>query len=88
MLINEVVTNSLKYAVIDQTNAEIRIGLKLLTEDTAELLIADNGPGFDPNTGHSGMGTKIIKGMVMQLHGSHTYDFKAGTSFSFRFPVG
>lgn len=88
MLINEVVTNSLKYAVIDKSNAEIRICLKLLREDTAELIIADNGPGFDPNTGHSGMGTKIIKGMVMQLHGSHTYDFKAGTSFSLRFPVG
>jgi len=88
MLINEVVTNSLKYAVIDKSNAEILIGLKLLTDDTAELIIADNGPGFDPNTGHSGMGTKIIKGMVMQLHGSHTYDFQAGTSFSLRFPVG
>lgn len=88
MLINEVVTNSLKYAVLGNTDAEIRMSLKLLTEDTAELIIADNGPGFNPDKGHLGMGTKIIKGMVMQLHGSHTYDFKAGTSFSLQFPVG
>ena len=88
MLINEVVTNALKYAVSNNTDAEIRISLKLLTEGTAKLTIADNGPGFDPNTCHSGMGTKIIKGMVMQLYGSHTYDFEAGTSFSLQFPIG
>lgn len=88
MLINEVVTNALKYAVSDRPDPMISISLKLLTEDVARLVIADNGPGFDASNSRSGMGSKIIKGMVMQLDGSHTYMFDGGTTFSADFPIG
>ncbi len=88
MLINEVVTNALKYAVSYNPDPTISISLKLLTEGVARLVIADNGPGFDLTNGRTGMGTKIIKGMVMQLDGSHTYTFDGGTIFSTDFPIG
>ncbi len=88
MLINEVVTNALKYAKLDTPDATISISLKRLTEGVAKLVIADNGPGFDPASGRTGMGTKILQGMVMQLEGSHTYTFDNGTIFTIEFPFG
>ncbi len=87
MLINEVVTNSLKYAVSNKDTADIRIRLKPLGNTRANLVIADNGPGFDPKTRPIGMGAKIIKGMALQLQGTYSYDFDGGTIFSLEFPV-
>ncbi|EDQ03102.1 Blue-light-activated histidine kinase 2 (plasmid) [Sulfitobacter indolifex] len=87
MLINEVVTNSLKYAGSDRDTAEIRIRLKLLGNNRANLVIVDNGPGFDPKTRPLGMGTKIIQGMALQLQGTYSYAFDGGTIFSLEFPV-
>ena len=54
----------------------------------AKLVIADNGPGFDPATVRKRMGTKIIKGMVMQLGGTHSYTFDNGTAFSAEIHIG
>ena len=88
LLINEVVTNAVKYADLDRTGARVSISLKGLTEDLAKLVIKDNGPGFDPETIDKGMGTKIIKGMVMQLGGSYAYTFENGTVFSAEIHVG
>ncbi|MCY0095646.1 sensor histidine kinase [Hoeflea ulvae] len=82
LLINEVVTNALKYAGLDKPDAEISISLKRMTETRARLVIRDNGPGFDVASARTGMGTKIIKGMVMQLGGTHSYTFEDGTTFS------
>jgi two-component sensor histidine kinase len=59
-----------------------------MSEDLARLVITDNGPGFDPATISMGMGTKIIRGMVMQLGGSHIYTFDNGTVFSAEIHIG
>ena len=70
LLINEVVTNALKYANPNRKQTTISISLKHIDGDRAKLVVSDNGPGFDPASVNSGMGTKIIKGMVMQLGGT------------------
>lgn len=88
LLINEVVTNTLKYANLDRPNATISVSLKGLSDDAARLVIADNGPGFDPETTIKGMGSRIITGMVTQLGGSHTYTFENGTVFSAEVHIG
>ncbi|WP_375589746.1 cache domain-containing protein [Hoeflea alexandrii] len=88
LLINEVVTNALKYADLERAGATVSISLKGMSEDLARLVITDNGPGFDPATISMGMGTKIIRGMVMQLGGSHIYTFDNGTVFSAEIHIG
>lgn len=88
LLINEVVTNALKYADLDGPDAAVSISLKSLTDDVAKLVIRDNGPGFDAENGSTGMGTRIIKGMVMQLDGSYDYTFDGGTVFSAEVHLG
>jgi len=88
LLINEVVTNALKYANPGGPETEISISLKSVTKDLAKLVITDNGPGFDLAAGQSGMGSRIIRGMIMQLEGSSNYTFENGTVFSAEINIG
>ena len=48
----------------------------------ARLVIADDGIGFDPEQVVSGMGNRLIKGMVMQLEGTSSYARDGGTTFT------
>ena len=88
MLITEVVTNALKYADMDKPDAAISISLKHVSDSVARLTIKDNGPGFDTANRTTGMGTKIIKAMVMQMSGSPSYTFNDGTEFSTEIDIG
>jgi len=88
LLITEVVTNAFKYADLDRPDATITISLKGVSDDVAKLEIADNGPGFDPETVSKRMGTKIIRAMVMQLGGSYRYAFENGTVFAAEIHIG
>ncbi|SOE17940.1 signal transduction histidine kinase [Hoeflea halophila] len=88
LLVTEVVTNAFKYADLDRSDSTITISLKGLSDDMSRLLIADNGPGFDPETVSKKMGAKIIKAMVVQLDGSYHYEFDNGTVFSAEINIG
>lgn len=85
LLVNEVVSNSLKYAFETQASGRITISLhKEETEDMAALTIADDGIGFDSATASRGTGTKLMEGSLRQLDGSYTLDGSDGTRFSAR----
>lgn len=88
LLITEVVTNAFKHAQPDETDATISISLKGVSSDVANLVISDNGPGFDPETVNKRMGSKIIRAMVMQLEGTYHYKFENGTVFSAEVNIG
>jgi len=81
LLINELVTNSLKYAFPDNRDGVIRVSLKATGDGRCVLSVVDDGVGFDPEASAPGMGSRLIRGMLVQLNGSHTYDTSAGTSF-------
>ena len=81
LLVNEVVTNALKYGYPDGRPAAIHITLKHEGE-RSHLTIADDGVGFDPATATAGMGTRLIRAMVAQLQGSYAYSNGQGASFS------
>ncbi len=85
LVVNEVVTNSLKYAFSDGRKGLIRIALSTLDDGSARLVIADNGSGFDPDSVHQGMGSKLIRGVVGQLDGTYRYDRNDGTVFTLDF---
>ncbi len=46
MLINELVSNSLKYAFPEEREGEIRIALRPINEDELELIVSDDGLGI------------------------------------------
>ncbi|BDS09776.1 sensor histidine kinase [Aureispira anguillae] len=75
LLINEIITNSLKYGLKGDTKGEIYIKLKLLEYPNYLLHIGDNGVGFS-NTINSkttkSLGLKLICNLVRQLKGKIT----------------
>ncbi|WP_426131429.1 sensor histidine kinase [Pararhizobium sp. PWRC1-1] len=82
LLANEVVTNSLKYAFPNAKGGKIQVTLKALSKRRACLVISDDGVGFDQENIHSGMGSRLIKGVVSQLQGEFIYQKNGGTTFT------
>ena len=91
LIINELVSNSLKYAFPNEREGEIRIGLQKTSENEVELTVSDNGIGIpeelDFGTIES-LGLDLVKVLAEhQLGGKIELKRAGGTSFSFRFTV-
>jgi two-component sensor histidine kinase len=67
--VQELVTNAFKYAYPDDEPGEVRVRLKRLGNDKAELTVEDDGVGIAPNAPHAGtgLGSKIIQTMASAL---------------------
>ena len=89
LLINEAITNALKYGIKDDMEGIIHIELKQENEKDFVLNIGDNGDGFPesitPQTSKS-LGLKLIHNLARQLKGSITKDLSLkGTNYIIRF---
>jgi len=82
LLVSELLTNILKYAFTDGREGKISIALKAIGERRARLTVRDNGVGFNPQTMQQGMGSRLIRGVVNQLNGTHIFDGSDGTTFT------
>lgn len=91
MIINELITNSLKYAFVDTDVGEISIELQAAEEATAELIVADNGIGIpDPEAikAKHTLGTDLVHILAKnQLEGSVQIVHKPGLKYIIRFPL-
>ena len=83
LIINELVTNALKYAFPPGRNGEIRVGLgregKALT-----LTVSDNGVGFPEGLGFretDSLGMQLVTALVEQLDGTIELKREGGTEF-------
>lgn len=71
IIITELLTNSLKYARLDEQKLKITIDIKRKDEGIL-ILYKDNGPGFDEDSKESksrGLGFYILESMTRQLQG-------------------
>lgn len=83
LLVNEVVTNAIKYAYPDGNEGRLLVSLNAAEEQGRTVLtICDEGVGFDPNAVSSGTGTRLLDGSVRQLDGTYELQSVAGTQFS------
>ena len=83
LIVNEVVTNSIKYAFNSGSiSPEISITLAQNINSNLTLLIADNGvglpTGFDIEEA-TGLGFKLMKGLVNDIEGALTMEAEQGT---------
>ncbi|MES2837927.1 MAG: histidine kinase dimerization/phosphoacceptor domain -containing protein [Bacteroidota bacterium] len=91
LIINELVSNSLKYAFSDKNDsAEISIMLNKLSDRKFELIVADNGKGLPNDFDISipkGLGFEIITALIGQLNGYYQIENKNGLSFKIHFSI-
>jgi two-component sensor histidine kinase len=87
LIINELITNSLKYAFSENENGELFISLKQ-TDGTIKMVIADTGKGF-PNTINfrktKSLGMQLVVALLDQIGGTIELDNTNGTAFSIAF---
>lgn len=86
LIINEVIINSLKHAFAHRPNPRIQIAVRV-EGSRIVVRINDNGPGFDPDKVHPGLGSSLIRTLTRQLEGEFSYTLIAGCEFSLEFPV-
>ena len=89
LLINEVVTNSLKYAFPNNNEGEIYVKIKPISNSRVELIIGDNGIGYEHektfDTSGS-LGFQLILSLAEQLNGVIKRDLtKKGTHYCLTF---
>jgi two-component sensor histidine kinase len=89
LIINELVTNSLKHAFPDGKEGEINIAIRSMDENTIELVVGDNGIGIsndvDFKTTRS-LGLQLVTMLAEnQLHGEINLNRNKGTEFTITF---
>ena len=89
LLINEALTNSLKYGMTNDEGGEIHIALKKELNKEYILSIGDNGTGFPETINYKNtksLGLKLIHNLTRQLKGTIKRDnSKKGTNYIIRF---
>ncbi|MET0638083.1 MAG: sensor histidine kinase [Chitinophagaceae bacterium] len=88
LIINEAVTNSIKYAFPDKRKGNIFITLTESRDYEVELIIADNGIGMDPkiiNTELNSLGIHLIRGLGKEIGAQVEFGNEGGTTITVRF---
>ncbi len=78
LIINELVTNALKYAFPNNRVGTINISLKD-HQDSLLLKVKDDGAGISPEAQEKGFGSGLIKAFARKLEGALTIDSTNGT---------
>lgn len=82
LILNEAITNAIKYAFENTEDGKISISLTHISESQIMLSIADNGRGlpsnFDSKIGAS-MGMELLQGLTDDLGGSFSIETDNGT---------
>lgn len=90
LIVNELVTNALKYAFPNNREGEIWLSVKGTDGGDAEVEVRDNGVGLDTSIDFETtqtMGLRIVRILTEQLGGKMTIQGKAGANFNLRFPL-
>ena len=90
LILNEVITNSIKYAFNEpEKSHHIDIRVSKISNQIV-LMIHDNGPGFDVHelmNNKSSLGMSLIEALTEQLEGSYEYHNIEGTTFTLTFKL-
>ena len=88
LIMNELLSNSFKYAFNDGTAGEINLAINTLAEGKYELVYSDNGPGlpadFDLSMATT-LGIQLINDLSRQIGGKVNYENRNGAAFTINF---
>ncbi len=88
LIVNELVSNCLKYAFTDYEESSVSVNLKCFNE-AFELSVKDNGKGLPEGfsiAGNDTLGLLIVNTLVTQINGEITFENNSGASFIISFP--
>jgi PAS domain S-box-containing protein len=78
IILNEIITNTMKYAFSDRKKGILKITLEKKGKK-ALLKVSDDGAGFDKEKLHSGFGFKLINLLTEQIQGTFEVSSDNGT---------
>ncbi|MBD0309938.1 MAG: PAS domain-containing protein, partial [Microcoleus sp. T1-bin1] len=88
LIINELVSNSLKYAFTQSLVGEINIDFHKINSQEFQLIIQDNGsgfpPGFDVENAET-LGLRLVRMLAYQLEATIAIDSQCGTCYNIIF---
>jgi PAS domain S-box-containing protein len=88
LIVNELITNAIKYAFPDEKRGTIHIELQKGSEDEYTLLVGDDGIGLPEDLNiyqTESLGMQIVTSLVKQMQGSLEVAVNNGTEFKIRF---
>ncbi len=88
LIINELVSNSLKYAFTQSLAGEININFHEITSQQFHLSIQDNGSGFPADfdvENAETLGVRLVRMLTHQLEGTLVIDSQCGTCYHITF---
>jgi PAS domain S-box-containing protein len=88
LIVNELISNSLKHAFPNGEKGEIKVHLIKDSEDKFNLVVGDNGVGFPKGIDFKQMeslGLRLVNTLVDQLKGTIELENEGGTKFKIEF---
>ncbi len=86
LIINELLSNALKYAFPDNAQGEIHVRFGSCDESFFCLEVGDTGKGIPADT-HQGSGCRLVRAFAAQLGGEAVWSGPPGTKVTIRFPA-
>lgn len=87
LIINELITNTVKYAFPNKEKGKLTIKLEKQKDNILHLVVSDNGVGKSGITQGTGFGGQLISLLTSQLNGTMTEDNENGTTVIFDFKL-
>jgi len=90
LIINELVSNALKYAFPENRNGRITVRLTSNSDQVYTLIVKDDGVGLPPDVDLSklkSLGLQLVNDLVRQLTGSIVIEPAPGAGFFIHFPT-
>jgi two-component sensor histidine kinase len=89
LIINELVTNSLKYAFTGRAEGQVHVSLAKQGEHQWQVTVSDNGKGLPAEGGgrKDSLGLKLVNIMTRQIKGKFSSENREGAHFSVVFEL-
>ena len=88
LIVNELLTNTLKYAFPENREGKVVIKLHQQKNGLLQLEVSDNGVGKTEITHGTGFGGQLVSLLTQQLNGTMKEEVANGTKFIFEFKTG
>lgn len=87
LILNEAITNSVKYAFKDRSRGLITVKMENIDDESVRLTVSDNGSGFNLDSAieNNSLGLELIEVLTDQINGEYNIESEKGTKIEVTF---